>query len=123
MWALYVIRPPLEQHLGRLRFGTLTCSARWVVRCWVYLAAPIGAATAGSVRAVFGLFRATFVVARRLNLDIRWLIILIAANLVITFTVPGVSWQGHVGAWSPSALIAAAYVYPPKERRTRYSSG
>jgi membrane associated rhomboid family serine protease len=72
---------------------------------------------------VFGLFGATFVVARRLNLDIRWLIILIAANLVITFTVPGVSWQGHLGGLVTGALIAAAYVYPAKERRTAVQIG
>ena len=118
MWALYVIGPPLEQHLGRLRFGTLYLLSALGGSVLVYLAAPIGAQTAGASGAVFGLFGATFVVARRLHLDIRWLIILIAANLVITFTVPGVSWQGHVGGLVTGALIAAAYVYPPKERRT-----
>lgn len=123
MWALYVIGPPLEQHLGRLRFGTLYLLSALGGSVLVYLAAPIGAATAGASGAVFGLFGATFVVARRLNLDIRWLIILIAANLVITFTVPGVSWQGHVGGLVTGALIAAAYVYPPKERRTAVQLG
>ena len=117
MWALYVIGPPLEQHLGRLRFRNPHLLSALVVPVLVYLAAPIGAATAGVRRGVRPV-RATFVVARRLNLDIRWLIILIAANLVITFTVPGVSWQGHVGGLVTGALIAAAYVYPPKERRT-----
>ena len=41
----------------------------------------------------------------------------------ITFTVPGVSWQGHVGGLVTGALIAAAYVYPPKERRTAVQLG
>ena len=118
MWALYVLGPPLEQHLGRLRFGALYGLSALGGSTLVYLVAPIGSATAGASGAVFGLFGATFVVARRLNLDIKWLIILIAANLVITFTVPGISWQGHLGGLLTGALIAAAYVYAPKDNRT-----
>lgn len=117
MWALYVLGPPLEQHLGRLRFGALYGLSALGGSVLVYLVAPISAATAGASGAVFGLFGATFVVARRLNLDIKWLLILIAANLVITFTVPGVSWQGHLGGLITGALIAAAYVYAPKDNR------
>ncbi|BBZ78407.1 rhomboid family intramembrane serine protease [Mycolicibacterium anyangense] len=117
MWALYVLGPPLEQHLGRLRFGALYGLSALGGSVLVYLVAPIGAATAGASGAVFGLFGATFVVARRLNLDIRWLVILIVANLVITFTVPGISWQGHLGGLITGAVVAAAYVYAPKDNR------
>jgi len=123
MWALYVLGPPLEQHLGRLRFAALYGLSALGGSVLVYLAAPISAQTAGASGAVFGLFGATFVVARRLKLDVRWLIILIAANVVITFTVPGVSWQGHLGGLVTGALIAAAYVYPPAERRTAVQVG
>ena len=101
----------------RLRFAALYGLSALGGSVLVYLVAPISAATAGASGAVFGLFGATFVVARRLNLDIKWLLILIAANLVITFTVPGVSWQGHLGGLITGALIAAAYVYAPKDNR------
>lgn len=118
MWALYVLGPPLEQHLGRLRFGALYALSALGGSVLVYLVAPISSATAGASGAVFGLFGATFVVARRLNLDIRWLVILIVANLVMTFTLPGISWQGHLGGLATGALIAAAYVYAPRDNRT-----
>jgi membrane associated rhomboid family serine protease len=123
MWALYVLGPPLEQHLGRLRFGTLYGLSALGGSVLVYLVAPIGAATAGASGAVFGLFGATFVAAKRLNLDIRWLVGLIAINLVITFTVPGVSWQGHMGGLLTGALIAAAYVYAPRDNRNLIQAG
>jgi membrane associated rhomboid family serine protease len=123
MWALYVLGPPLEQHLGRLRFGALYGLSALGGSVLVYLVAPISSATAGASGAVFGLFGATFVAARRLNLDIRWLVGLIAINLVITFTVPGVSWQGHVGGLLTGALIAAAYVYAPRENRNLIQAG
>ncbi|TGD90033.1 rhomboid family intramembrane serine protease [Mycolicibacterium sp. CH28] len=117
MWALYVIGPPLESWLGRLRFGALYGLSALGGSVLVYLLAPIGAATAGASGAVFGLFGATFVVAKRLNLDVRWVVILIAINLVMTFTVPSISWQGHVGGLLTGALIAAAFTYAPRENR------
>ena len=123
LWALYVIGPPLEHWLGRLRFGALYTLSALGGSVLVYLAAPIGAQTAGASGAVFGLFGATLVVAKRLNLDVKWVIGLIVLNLVLTFSVPGVSWQGHVGGLVTGALIAAAYVYPPRERRTAIQVG
>jgi membrane associated rhomboid family serine protease len=118
MWALYVLGPPLEQQLGRLRFAALYLLSALGGSVVVYLFSPLNAATAGASGAIFGLFGATLVAAKRLHLDIRWLISLIVINLVITFTVPGISWQGHIGGLVTGALVAAAYVYAPRARRT-----
>lgn len=118
MWALYVLGPPLEQHLGRLRFTSLYLLSALGGSVVVYLLSPLNAATAGASGAIFGLFGATLVAARRLNLDVRWLVTLIVVNLVITFSVPGISWQGHVGGLITGAAVGAAYVYAPRARRT-----
>ncbi len=72
---------------------------------------------------MFGLFGASFVVGKRLNLDVRWVIGLIAINLAFTFVIPliggaNISWQGHVGGLVTGAVVAAAYAYAPRERRT-----
>lgn len=117
MWALYVLGPPLEQHLGRLRFGALYGLSALGGSTLVYLFSPVNVPTAGASGAVFGLFAATFVAAKRLNLDVRWVVTLIAVNLVITFSIPGISWQGHLGGLITGGLVAAAYVYAPRERR------
>ncbi|MGY4708342.1 rhomboid family intramembrane serine protease [Mycolicibacterium sp. CBM1] len=123
MWALYVIGPPLESWLGRSRFGALYGLSALGGSVLVYLLAPIGAATAGASGAVFGLFGATFVVAKRLNLDVRWVVILIAINLVMTFTVPSISWQGHIGGLVTGAAIAAVYTHAPREHRNLVQGG
>jgi membrane associated rhomboid family serine protease len=123
MWALYVVGPPLESWLGRLRFGALYALSALGGSVLVYLLSPVNAATAGASGAVFGLFGATFVVGQRLNLDVRWVIALIAINLVITFVVPGISWQGHLGGLVTGALVALAYVYAPRGTRNLIQAG
>ncbi len=127
MWALYVVGPPLEMWLGRLRFGALYALSGLGGSVLVYLLAPLNTATAGASGAVFGLFGATFVVAKRLNLDFRWVVAVIVINLVFTFVVPAVSsqlisWQAHVGGLVTGGLVAAAYVYPPRNARNLIQS-
>jgi membrane associated rhomboid family serine protease len=116
------VGPPLEMWLGRLRFGALYALSGLGGSVLVYLLAPLNTATAGASGAVFGLFGATFVVARRLNLDFRWVVAIIAINLAFTFVVPAVSaqrisWQAHVGGLVTGGLVAAAFVYAPREGR------
>jgi membrane associated rhomboid family serine protease len=121
MWALYVLGPPLEMLLGRLRFGALYALSGLGGSVLVYLL-TLNVMTAGASGAVFGLFGATFVVAKRLSLDLRWVVAVIVINLVYTFVAPAVSsqrisWQGHVGGLVTGGLVAAAFVYAPRERR------
>jgi membrane associated rhomboid family serine protease len=122
MWALYVVGPALEMWLGRLRFGSLYALSGLGGSVLVYLLSPLNTATAGASGAVFGLFGATFVVGKRLALDVRWVVAVIVINLVFTFVVPAISsqlisWQGHIGGLVTGAAVAAAYVHPPRERR------
>ena len=119
MWALYVVGPGLEMVLGRLRFGALYGLSALGGSVAVYLLAPLNAATAGASGAVFGLFGATFVVGRRLRLDVGWVAAVIVINLVFSFSIPHISWQGHVGGLVTGALVALGYVYPPHRHRDR----
>ncbi|MCW2690584.1 MAG: rane protein [Mycobacterium sp.] len=128
MWALYVVGPPLERWLGRLRFGALYALSALGGSVLVYLLSPLNAATAGASGAVFGLFGAIFVVSKRLNLDVRWVAWLIGINLIFTLVVPlissqSISWQGHVGGLVTGALIALGYAYAPQERRNLVQAG
>jgi membrane associated rhomboid family serine protease len=117
------VGPPLEAWFGRLRFGALYALSALGGSVLVYLLSPLNTATAGASGAIFGLFGATFVVSRKLNLDVKWVVGLIAINLVFTFVAPAagagpISWQGHLGGLIAGAVVAAAFAYAPRERRS-----
>lgn len=127
MLALYFVGPPLEMALGRLRFGALYLLSALGGSVLVYLL-TLNALTAGASGAVFGLFGATFVVGRRLNMDVRGVAVIIGLNLVFTFVYPlftsqNISWQGHLGGLVTGAVIAAAYAYAPRNQRNLVQAG
>jgi membrane associated rhomboid family serine protease len=123
MWALIVVGPSLEMALGRLRFTVVyLMSALGGSVCFYYLGAP-NAPSVGASGAIFGLFGAWFVVARRLHLDARGIVVLIAVNLVISFTIPAIAWQAHVGGLVTGAALTAAYAYAPRNQRALVQAG
>jgi membrane associated rhomboid family serine protease len=123
MWALYVVGQSLEQWLGRVRFVILYLLSALGGSITALLFAPLNTNTAGASGAVFGLFAAIFVVAKRMRFDARGIAVLIGLNLLITFTVPNISWQGHVGGLVTGAALAFAYAYAPRDRQTLIQIG
>jgi membrane associated rhomboid family serine protease len=116
MWALWMLGPPLEQLLGRTRFAVLYLLAALGGNVLCYLLVPyvVGIGASG---AIYGLFGAFFVLAKRLRIDPKGIVILLAINLVITFSVPGISWQAHIGGLVTGAVIAVAYDRAPAKHQ------
>ena len=123
MWALYIVGPSLERLLGRARYLALYLLSALGGSILFYLLAPAAAQSLGASGAIFGLFGAYFVVARRLRVDARGVVILIVINLGITFALPSIAWQAHVGGLITGGLIAAAYVYAPRRQRALVQIG
>ncbi len=118
MWALIVVGPSLERVLGRLRFIGIYLVSALAGSVLLYLLAAPNEPAIGASGAIFGLFGAWFVLARKLRLDSRQVVLLIGLNLVITFVVPGIAWQDHVGGLIAGSLLSAAFVYAPKAHQT-----
>lgn len=123
MAALYFLGPPLEQVLGRGRFLAIYGLSLLTGSATVMLFSAPNQATLGASGAIFGLLGALMVIAYKVRGNpgtiATWLII----NLVITFTVPNISWQGHLGGLIGGALLAAAMVYAPRPARNSIQWG
>lgn len=117
MWALAVVGPALERLLGRVRFLAVYLLSALGGSVLFYLLAQPWVPALGASGAIFGLFAAWFVVARRLRLDSRAIVFLIVINLAITFTIPNIAWQAHVGGLVTGGVLTAAYAYAPRRNR------
>jgi membrane associated rhomboid family serine protease len=116
MLSLWILGPQLETILGRTRFVALYLVSGLAGSVTVYWLSDH--TTLGASGAIFGLFGALAVVVLKVGGDFRQILMLLAINAFITFAVPNVSWQGHVGGLVGGALVAAILVYAPKPRRT-----
>lgn len=118
MLALYVLGPQLEAVLGRIRFLALyllSGVAGSVAAFW--LSEPLGY-TLGASGAIYGIFGALVVLTIKLRTDPRSMLGLLAVNLFITFAIPNISWQGHLGGLLGGAAVTALVVYAPRKSRT-----
>jgi membrane associated rhomboid family serine protease len=122
MWALILVGPALERLLGHARYLTVYLVSALGGSVALYVLVPYELAL-GASGAIFGLFGAWFVVARRLRLDSRWIVTLVVLNLVIGFVVPNIAWQAHLGGLLAGGLLTAAYAYAPRENRALIQVG
>ena len=80
----------------------------------------------GASGAVFAVLGAVAVVQRRLGVDVRTLIVLIAINLALGFVVSGIAWQAHVGGLIVGAATGWLFVAnrgPRRDPRARIGAG
>jgi membrane associated rhomboid family serine protease len=117
MWALYVVGPPLEARLGRVRFLALYLLAGLAGSAAAYLLTASNEPVLGASGAIFGLFGALFVIGRRERLNIQSIAITIGLNLVLSFSISNISWQGHIGGLIGGSALAWAWAYAPRSRR------
>src|ERR1700722_5610805 len=124
MWALIVVGPSLEQLLGRVRFLTVYLLSAIAGGVAFFLIGPSNVIALGASGAVFGLFGAWFVVARKLRLDVRGIVTIIAINLAFSLLYRStIAWQDPVGGLIVGALTTAAFVYAPRKNRTAIQVG
>ena len=83
----------------------------------VYFSNPM-VATVGASGAIFGLFGALFAIGFKLGKPgmelVRSNIGILVINLLITFTVPAISWQAHVAGLLAGFAITFVVYYPPR---------
>ncbi|MFR9723584.1 rhomboid family intramembrane serine protease [Streptomyces sp. MS19] len=117
MLGLWFLGPQLEAALGRVRFLALYLISALAGSTLSYVLAEQNAVSLGASGAIFGLFGATAVLARRMRADIRPILVLLAINMAITFTLPNIAWQAHIGGLVGGGLVALGMVHAPRRNR------
>ena len=83
----------------------------------VFLSAPL-VPTVGASGAIFGLFGALFAIGLKLGKPGMDLIKanagILVLNLIITFTVPSISWQAHIAGLFAGFLLTLVLYFPPR---------
>jgi len=118
MWCLFVVGPPLEALLGRVRFVSMYLLTGLAGSVLAYVLTVPGVPELGASGAIFGLFGALLILGRRLRLNIQPIALTIGLNLVLSFSLPNIGWQAHIGGLIAGAGLGAAWAYAPRPNRT-----
>lgn len=114
MVALWFVGRVIEPEIGRMRFSALLLlSACGGSVASLFLTDPV-TPTVGASGAVFGLFGALFILQRASGAESGGIVALIAINMVVSFMVPNISWQGHLGGLVIGALVALIIAHVPR---------
>ena len=107
MYSLYILGSMLEPAIGRVRFGLIYFVSLLTGSFGALLLQEHGF-TVGASGAIFGLMGAAVVIMRNrgINPMESGLGLWIGLNLLITFTIPGISIGGHIGGLLGGALVA-----------------
>lgn len=122
MLALWILGKDLELLLGKVRFLALYLASLLGGSTAVFLLGDVSTGTAGASGAVYGLMGALLVAVLRLKLNPGGAIGIIAINLVLTVTIPGISLLGHLGGLLVGALVMVAMLFAPAKNRTTYQT-
>jgi membrane associated rhomboid family serine protease len=117
LFMLYQLGPLLEQMLGRLRFTALYLLSALGGSVAVWLLGAPGSATLGASGAVLGLVGALLVISRARGMDVTWIVAYVAITAVISFTLPNISWEGHLGGFVTGAALGWLFLADTKRRR------
>jgi membrane associated rhomboid family serine protease len=118
MFALYILGGMLEPAIGRLKFGIVYFVSLFAGSFGALLLTPDGY-TVGASGAIFGLMGAVVIVMRDrgINPMESGIGLWIGLNLLITFTIPGISIGGHLGGLVGGALAALIFVEAGRRMR------
>ena len=113
MLLLFQLGQLLEPAIGRVRFGLLYFASLLAGSLGALMVQPFGL-TGGASGAVFGLMAAAAIGLHRRGVNIfqTGIGMVLVLNLVLTFTIPGISIGGHVGGAIAGALCGFVLLAP-----------
>lgn len=124
MLALWIIGREVERALGPLRYLLLYVVSGFGGAVASYTFGPHTLFGAGASGAVYGLFGALFILARRIGAQTGPIVGLIAFNLFISFSLHNaIDWRAHVGGLITGGVVGVAMAYAPRQNRSAVQFG
>ena len=123
MISLYFLGRFVEPALGRTKFFALYFASLLAGTAGALMLQPSLGLTAGASGAIFGLLGASAVGLRQRGVPLMQSSIgtMIILNLVITFTISGVSIGGHLGGLVGGAVCGSAMLAPMHRQTSRWA--
>jgi membrane associated rhomboid family serine protease len=123
MLLLFQLGQLLEPAIGRVRFALLYFGALLAGSAGALIMQP-DALHGGASGAVFGLMGAAFIGMRNrgVNPFTTGIGTTLLLNLLITFTIPGISIGGHIGGILGGALAGWVVLAPPYARMPKWAT-
>jgi membrane associated rhomboid family serine protease len=117
MWVLYYLGMMLEPAIGRVRLLVVYGVSLLAGSLGALLVSP-HSVTVGASGAIFGLMGAAAVEMRARQIPIMQSGVggLILINLIISFTIPGISWGGHIGGLIGGAVAMLIFRVADRQR-------
>ncbi len=118
MLVLYYLGVMLESAIGHLKFGVIYAVSLLTGSLGALIVSP-HVLTVGASGAVFGVMGAAALEMRARQIPIMQsgVGMLILINLIFSFTVPGISWGGHIGGLIGGAVAMAVIQAGDRYRR------
>lgn len=123
MLALWMLGRDLELLLGKVRYLAVYLVSLLGGSVAVFAFEDLEKYTAGASGAVYGILGGVLVAVLRLRLNLAPVLTIIVINLVISFSIPGISLLGHLGGLATGALATVAMVYAPEKGRIAVQAG
>ncbi len=121
MLSLWFLGRFIEYAIGPWRMLVIYVVSLVAAGLGVVYFSPPAAATVGASGAIFGLFGALFAIGLKLGrpgMDlVKANLGILVLNLIITFTVPSISWQAHISGLLAGFLLTLLIFAPPRRVR------
>ena len=105
MFSLYNVGNLVEQLMGRGKYIILILATTLGGSLAVYLFSDRNALTIGASGMIFGLLGSLLTLESASRINKKQLYFIVGLNMLFTFSIPGVSWQGHVGGLLTGVLM------------------
>ena len=118
MLVLFQLGNICERYYGRARYAIALIVSLVISSFGALLLIPANPVCVGASGMIFGLFGLMIVSGKKMGVDYPQLLGWVAINLVISFAVPNIAWQAHIGGLIGGLFIGLVYRAIPRTQHT-----